>query len=127
MAQEAQEAVDAGERADAAGDPVEVVESTDVDGSGKAVTPTDSADVASRDGSATEESVAEATAETGAGPRYRGSYAASRFGLGFAGGLLVAGAIGVATNSLALAVFFGFSVGILLGIAAMELGGGAPA
>jgi hypothetical protein len=56
-------------------------------------------------------------------PGIRESYAASRFGMGFAAGLLLAGVVGVATNSLVLAVFFGFVVGSLLGVVAMEFAG----
>lgn len=48
------------------------------------------------------------------------SYSAARFGAGFIAGMLASGLVGVAVGEFTLAVFFGFSLAVLLGFAAME-------
>lgn len=48
------------------------------------------------------------------------SYTATRFGLGFAVGMVAAGVAGVVTGELALAVFLGFAVALVLGIGLAE-------
>jgi F0F1-type ATP synthase assembly protein I len=48
------------------------------------------------------------------------SYSASRFGVGFIGGMLLGAVVGVATGELALAALFGFVLATLAGFLVME-------
>lgn len=50
------------------------------------------------------------------------SYSATKFGIGFVVGMLVAGVVGAATGTLGASVLFGFALGLVLGVVWMELG-----
>jgi F0F1-type ATP synthase assembly protein I len=54
--------------------------------------------------------------EVDAGPGASEGGFAVRFGSGFAAGMLLGGLVGVALNSLALAMFAGFILGTLVGV-----------